>query len=352
MAILIRALKEGEESLANDFFNRIYSSDRSLTHFRWEFLEGPFGKAIYVIAIDDEFTDETKVVGIQCAIPMEILHPSGRKVLTAKSEDTLVDPAYRGKKIFERMYQLLFEECKNAGIKYIWGFTPAEKAFSRLGFDVPFKTQQALKVFGIASAYAHLSKLNPENKTIQKLKILGLCVLSWAKQLVSFSGTKGYSVETAAFRELNKYFSEFLREYSVYNLNFTDSFVKWRLQDNPYKNSYSHLLIRKDRKFIASVVVNKRSGVSYIEQLCAETTETEVAIAVASNFLKKQGAPFVRVLCFDHNDVVKNINAALEKAGFTTLARGNYFVWKDLFETKEIKPEELFLTRLFTQGNL
>ena len=174
MAIQIRLLLENEIDLANDFFNAIYKTNRSIENFRWEFLDGPNGSAIYIIAIDANASQINKVVGIQCAIPIELANVKGQTVLTAKSEDTLVDPAYRGQKIFERMYDLLFEECKKAGIKYIWGFTPAKKAFERIGFEIPYQAQQGLMVLNPVGAYSYLSTLNPDNKVKDKIKIAGL----------------------------------------------------------------------------------------------------------------------------------------------------------------------------------
>src|SRR6478609_6485041 len=115
MPITIRLLQDHEVELANIFFNKVYQTNRPIENFKWEFLNGPFGKAIYTIAVDDSTTTHTKIVGIQCAIPIELISSKGKIVLTAKSEDTLVDPSYRGQKIFERMYELLFEECKKAG---------------------------------------------------------------------------------------------------------------------------------------------------------------------------------------------------------------------------------------------
>src|SRR5687768_285977 len=108
MGITVRRLLENEINLANDFFNAVYKTDRSLAGFRWEFLEGPHGPALYVIAVDDAISTHTKVVGIQCAIPLKMHDVEGRTFLSAKSEDTLVDPQYRGQKIFERMYAFLF----------------------------------------------------------------------------------------------------------------------------------------------------------------------------------------------------------------------------------------------------
>jgi hypothetical protein len=354
MGITIRLLKEDEAALANNFFNKVYKTARSFDNFKWEFIDSPFGKAIYVVAVDDSYTSEVKIVGIQCAIPIELIHSGGAKILTAKSEDTLVDPGYRGQKIFERMYDLLFEECRGAGIKYIWGFTPAEKAFSRLGFSIPFKAQQALAVFNVGKAYRYLSTLNPANDRLAKSKILALCLASRVKQTLSWSNVSaGYSLEPAAFGELNIHFQKFCHDNNLYSLNFSPAFVRWRFSSNPNGNDYRNYILRNRGEVVANIVLNIRHDVSYIERIIAKDPgHLSAAIRLSTRQLQVQNADLVRVLGFDNNDATGAQLASLRDNGFVTLARGSYFVWKSLHSDEDVRPNDLFLDRIFTQGNL
>ena len=115
MNIRIRLLLDSEYATVNEVYNEAYGNIRPLDSFKWEFVNGPWGKAIYVIAEDLE-KQGNKIIGTQSAIPMVFINGKGETVLTAKSEDTFVHPDYRGHKLFDRMYELLFSECKNAGI--------------------------------------------------------------------------------------------------------------------------------------------------------------------------------------------------------------------------------------------
>lgn len=193
MSIVVRKLSLEELPLANTFFNRIYHSKRSFSDFEWEFVNGPAGPAIYIGAVDTTIKEETKIVGIQCAIPLKMLASNGEEILTAKSEDTLVDPDYRGLGIFDKMYQLLLEKCKQLGVKYIWGFTPAYKPFVRVGFKLHFKSSQLLYVQNPLKAFRYLAQLNPENQFIDKFKIMGLCILSKALTAKSILYNRNYS---------------------------------------------------------------------------------------------------------------------------------------------------------------
>jgi hypothetical protein len=67
--------------------------------------------------------------------------------------------------------------------------------------------------------------------------------------------------------------------------------------------------------------------------------------------LKEDKSALIRTMSFTCNDVGKSEIEVLQRAGFTHLKRGQYFVWKKLSETVDIQAHQLVLNRLFTQGN-
>lgn len=350
MAVIIRKLGEHEVNLANDFFNGIYGLDRSLATFQWEFLRGPFGPAIYVIAVD---TTTEKVVGIQCAIPIKLLTSAGNEVMTAKSEDTLVDPGYRGQKIFDRLYDLLLEECKLAGINYIWGFTPARRAFEKIGFEVPYSARQALLVIKPKQAFKFLVKLNSSNTAFDRAKIYFLCVLSMVKgqKLRQFSTKLLHFTETPLEGDKSQLFQQLYAGENVTNLLQSSDFLKWRLLDNPYQNDYKSIQVFHDKTLICDAIINVRGPVGYIEQLLFEKVDfVPEAVGLLVKILKRRCA-LIRGLTFNFNHTLTKQESVLRTCGFFLLERGNFFVWKSLTPEKLLSPVDLFLNRLFTQGN-
>lgn len=353
MAIVIRRLKENEIDLANDFFNSIYKTNRSREHFQWEFLKGPVLPAVYIIAEDD--SKNNKVVGIQCAIPLHLENINGEAILTAKSEDTLVDPAYRGQRIFERMYDLLFAECEKLGIRFIWGFTPAKKAFERIGFEIPLLAHQALMVFNPAKAYGYLSSLNPKNKTVDKLKIAGLTMWSWARATMkSRRAGSALTVARVEMKGVQQALQTLLQDRTLYFLQMDGKYLQWRVADNPFNNRYERYQFSSDGTPVADVILNFRDeGLAYIEQIVfAANLPAEGRRQVIHHVIgiMKPRTSFIRVLCFDTNEAVRLQTQALEESGFIVLKRGAWFVWKPLGGAT-MKADRLFLTRLFTQGN-
>jgi GNAT superfamily N-acetyltransferase len=358
MAIEIRLLAESENELANKFFNEVYRTNRTIENFQWEFIQGPRGKAIYVVAIDTLEKSFVKIVGIQCAIPLELMSVDGRYILTAKSEDTLVHPGYRGQKLFEKMYDLLFEECKKAGIKYIWGFTPALKAFERLGFEAPFKTTQALLVFKPIKAFRHLKNLNPANKFLDEFKIFVLmivsCIVGLKRLFIKTASMPLEEVIPSSKEDIVKTF--YAQKSNLYFLRMNDAYLNWRLLKNPFGNTYKNFRNENPKVPAADILINVRAELSYIEQMLFSSTvnssERLHLVKSALNKLEKTGTPAVRVLCFNNNVEMMNQIRLLKKAGFLHLERGNYFVWKPLDESRLISPGDIFFSRLFTQGNV
>jgi len=355
MAIEVRLLKRDELKLANDFFNKIYRSNRTYAHFKWEFIDCPAGESIYVAAIDTALVNEIKIVGIQCAIPLYMIDSAGEKILTAKSEDTLVDPDYRGQDIFNKMYQLLFDSCRQAGIKYIWGFTPAYKPFVKLGFELDFKSSQLLYVHQPIAAYRYLSGLNPKNKLIDKGKILALSLLS---KIHTFKRSKfnahEFTCEQGRFQFANVYAQGPCTSGSLY-LFQDEAYMHWRIFNNAHHNQYKHLIFKnKKGEKVADVIINVRSAVGYIEQLVfAKNLQAQQQRAIINESIKKlidSGVALIRFLGFEANEINRAEVKLLLEVGFYQVHRGNWFVWKSLDERYNQESTKVVLNRLYTQG--
>ena len=358
MAIEVRLLKNEELPLANDFFNKIYKSNRTFAHFKWEFIDCPAGTTIYVAAIDSDIKNEIKIVGIQCAIPLMMVNSEGIQLLTAKSEDTLVDPAYRGQDIFNKMYYLLFEECKKVGIKYIWGFTPAYKPFVKLGFMLNFKSSQLLYVIKPVKAYSYLSSLNPQNKLTDKLKIMGLSSISKLKTLSAVLAPKLPS--EIIYEESNFELNLIAKFNATQNKNFLflledKNYISWRIFNNAHNNNYKNLIFKnKNKECIADIIINLRGNVAYIEQqVFVDNINKNYKKAIIQQCIKvliDLDASIIRFLGFEANLINKNEMDLLLDLGFYKVPRGNWFVWKSLDENYVHQPEQVVLNRLYTQG--
>ncbi len=338
----------------NDFYNRIYGRKRTLEQFRWEFHECPFGKSIYVYAEDDG-----KIVGTNCAIPFNLIKADKTIIRSAKSEDTLVDPTYRGQNIFYNIYEFLFERCKEAGIQLIWGFTSAKKPFEKAGFQVPYEHIQSLGVNRVFGSYKYLSSLNSKNGLIDKFKILGLCYYARFRMIfhskLSAFGNYVVTENQEITDQVERLIETNLRGSSLFAIHQTKEFQNWRIYHNP---NYSKMLTfgfhspDKSLKGLIVMIPNKK-GVAYI---CQSTFHSDVSESEASSMVmyatdraREMGISLVRNWEWNTNALNQKEVDRFRDAGHTILERGIGLVWKKLDDV-DVEPENFLLSRIASQG--
>lgn len=365
MNIEIRLMQETEYLLVNSVYNNAYGNIRPLDHFEWEFIKGPWGKAIYVIAVDLD-KKEDGIIGTQAGIPIIFTDGNGNKIMTAKSEDTFVHPDYRGHKLFDRMYELLFAECAKVGIKYIWGFTYARKPFLKLGFQIPFETLQGVYITSPKKAYNYLSGLNKENKLSDNIKIWGLCYYNWLNVFIKSSfgkiGKNISEVKLGICKNKKSLINSVLNNsQNLWSIDQTEEYLNWRIRNNPYPNNYlEYYVLGKDSSDCnADFLFNKRSeGFVYLEEFLfnkSETHERKLLFTkmVMQKIKSEKGLTICRFWGFDTNKISKDEISILKSVGFTFIKKGTAFVWKDISSNKNliIEPNNIILSRLYTQGN-
>ena len=97
------------------------------------------------------------------------------------------------------------------------------------------------------------------------------------------------------------------------------------------------------------------NGQGYIEQvviiqkLSPKTNKSMIKTAVRS--LCRQGASHIRVMTFEGNEVNRHQVALLKSTGFFLLNRGMGFVFLSLKDPPAFSPDQIILSRLFTQGH-
>ena len=86
--------------------------------FDWQYLENPDGKAIVIIAKDEE--KNNSIIGIESILPMNLM--INQKIIKASlSCNSYVDPDYRKKGIFSKLISFVKKESVKNNISYIYG---------------------------------------------------------------------------------------------------------------------------------------------------------------------------------------------------------------------------------------
>lgn len=349
----------------NEFYNEMYNLNRSEPQWEWEYGRSALKEAFFAIALDGD-----KIVGTQALIPIDYIMDK-KIILSAKSEETLIHPSYRGLGIFEKMYALLIPIAKKAGISFIWGFTSAIKPFYRVGFKVSAATEQF---------YAPLSfKISDEvSSKIEKTGLLKKYFYKFIYPFVVlrfriyniFSNKKippkfDYKIEEISIlppniQLLSLAFSEHWRMPTI---NRSSDYLSWRLLNNPHCKSRVLIFIYKEQilGMICFSVTEKLEG--YIVDLVA-VPAPEVSMGVdkvissllsrATYEMKLCGAISIRGWCFGSNQFSEVLRRVSKKLGYLNIKRGEpmviYSVDNNLDRLE--KFSDSYLTRILTEGFL
>ena len=92
--------------------------------------------------------DGDRIVASVAMIPYE-MSVCGERMLTGRCERTLVDPAYRGKGLWQNVMDFCAARGRERGMRFVWGGTGARRAFEKVGFT--FLSGHRLHLYALAS---------------------------------------------------------------------------------------------------------------------------------------------------------------------------------------------------------
>jgi len=364
--IIIREYREGDEVQINQLHNEEYGIGRGSEAWRWEFMSGPYGKAIFMVA-----EHKSEIIGTQALMPITLCY-GGKQICSAKSEGTLLKAEYRGLGIFKRLYEVCFELADKRGIALIWGFTYAEGPFRNCGFEIPGKLNHliiSLKPFpanmlsGTRMAAQMKKRIGSQVAQEFLFHIFTLIGFIWGKirqpKINPRPRFKVIAIDKVDNR-LDVFWEAFRQNTNYYTIDRTSKYLDWRIIRNP-NMTYQLLAIIENSKIQGYMVlgINKYGNVGSITDLCVlnEYFE-EVAgglISHAVDYFRAQGVSHIDAWCAGNNLQTKKYSACLRKVGFLRVHMGSCVVIKLLSE-KGCHPadpyclDQWFITEIFSEG--
>jgi len=369
----IRLIAEGEESLCNDFQNRFHRKNRTIQQWRWEFLDNNYDQTPIPYAVTE---DNGKIVATQALIPIRMIDRDGT-YWTAKSEETLVDPDYRGRQLLGKMYALLLNYAEEHGFAYIWGFTgvePAIKALSRLNFIVPVNIEQVLMPFSSRSIPIMMGKRQhgKNEGVIDKLKMAVIrsgCVLVQTVSSLKIALSRKRVIENIDIRTMEKpdertgeLCRRFIGKWGGTTIFRDADYVRWRLFDNPYVRSVVRALYDQNELLGWTAFTLGDDGMGYLVDLMVAgddsryATEDLVRILLLEAVVgtRNMGAVGLRGWRINNHPFDRIICRVAKKAGFYHIKRGNVVVLYDCEAGKKRpsykKFDDWFVSRIYTEG--
>jgi len=368
----IRLIAEGEEELCNSFQNRIYKKNRTIEQWKWDFVLNNYDKIPIPYAIVE---DNGEIVGTQAFIPIRMIDKDGI-YWTAKSEETLVDPDYRGKQLFEKMYALLFDYAKEHEFSYIWGFTPATKAFTRLGFTIPGKTEQIFMPFSNRSIPVMMRKnlYGKKESVLDKFKITVIrsgCVFAqMASSLKVALNKKGMTNEfdirtmDKPDEQTGKLCRRFIEKWGGTTIYRDAEYLRWRLFENPYVKSVVRGLYNKDELLGWTAFALGDDGMGYLIDLMVAGDDSRYTLSDLIRPLlleavigtRNMGATGIRGWRVNNHSFDRLICRVAKEIGFYNIKQGHAVVLYncDIAEKRASynKFDDWFVSRIFTEGIL
>lgn len=139
-ALDVRAMEAAEADLAafRDCFDR-NGTPRRLDALRWQYVDNPTKELFVDLAVCDDR------IGAIYAVQPGRFRVRGSLTLAAQSVDTLVDANFRGRGLFTKMAESVYQRVGEHGGAFVYGFPNANSApgfFNKLGWSsldpVPF----------------------------------------------------------------------------------------------------------------------------------------------------------------------------------------------------------------------
>jgi Acetyltransferase (GNAT) domain len=330
-------LDDDNRNEAVSFYNEVYQVQRTRQNFDW-LMAGPAGKTVYVVARDTK--NGNQIVGLQCAIPIFMANNVGKKVLTAKSDDTLVHPAYRGRKIFKYMYELLFDMCQKAEIEYIWGFTEAEEPFKAVGFDTPYPICKSYFMVSVRAAFKNIISTNPNDKS-HHFRALSFVLLANIKSIKHFFLIKKltkFSIDSVWINDLETLLrSHYNTHQDLFFIPFKEqNYLEWRILKAPSTDRFRAFTLRDMDKILRGYIVFS-IDMDNVAQLMFELYDEKLCEADILSFLaysikcvSDEKVAMIKTWNFDTNACNKKAMSRHSKVGFWHIRRGMSLVWKKL----------------------
>jgi hypothetical protein len=124
-----RSYQPGDERGIIRLFHLTFRKRKSLSRWRWEFLESPYGKANIVVLE----CDKAGIVGHYGGIVVRF-NLRGQIIPASQIADVMIHPAFRGRATLDRLARAYVQHSRDNGIRLLYGFNEAAVARSNRRF--------------------------------------------------------------------------------------------------------------------------------------------------------------------------------------------------------------------------
>ena len=266
----------GDESEILALFAKVFGVEKSLAHWRWQFLDNPSGK-VYITLVKD--VASRRIVGQYAVMPVAT-NWMGRRIEACQSLDTMIDPGYRLAGMFERSAEDCFARLAADRHGLVYGF-PNQSSYPGFVRKLDWQRVTALSGYELRLSVGDRLRRLLGVPVLPRLADAGFrlhrALHAWASAAVLRLQTRHLAFETSwSVPEAYDQLWDAVRSYEVLSIWKDCAYLAWRYDRKPGVRYRYHYLTRGGR-IEALCVSTLRNGALRITELIVREHATVVA---------------------------------------------------------------------------
>jgi len=269
--------QKGDETEILRLFREVFGFERTLTHWKWEFLDGPAGQGVTYLAKSEE-----RVVGQYTVVPVEMV-VRGRTVLGAQSVDTMTANSFRRQGMFEQLARLTLRAAKNLGVEIVYGF-PNKNSYQGFVGKLDFLSVGPVKQY---TQRLDWKRLAADKHPKSLVKSIAKEYLKWLRALEK--PPRGIEICRSFSAEHDHLWRQVSKSVGL-GVAKTSRYLNWRYCQRP--NSTYRIIQIRESDLIVGVAVWKQDGelATLVDMIAeSETVSEHLIYAIIREAKKRQG---------------------------------------------------------------
>jgi len=358
--VKIREVAEPDIEKAFALHNDTFHVSRTSKDWFWEYKANYPDSSVFLIA-----ESGGRIVGTQGMIPIP-LNIRGKKGLTGKSENALVDRDYRGRTLFQEMYDRAVRTCGERGMCCVWGLTRNKLVSKVLRDKFHFVVYEdairtyALTLRGGALPEVLQTKVRTRFSTAlvwssYLYSLLCRYVFSGALKLLNIGEGNDDVIENDARtdNDLKQLYDRLRQGHDrLIHIEQDSRYLTWRIVNNPSLQYTTYFLYEKGMLKAYSYLTVKDEIAHVTDFTCEDRSSGAILLYRVINDITKRRARFVLFLSNPSNPLGSSTIALIKRIGFLRLSMLQFsFVLKNISCEVDISDlRDWYINGLWTEG--
>lgn len=333
--LAIREVAASDVEKIISFHNAAHGDNRKPEHWMWEYKGNYPDSSVFTIIEDGE-----QIVATLGMIPIYI-YVQGKRLLCGKCENALLHPEYRGRGLFQDLFEFALSLCKARGMQFAWAYAAAiatVKAVRKIRFHT--YDNMIYDSVSILDPRCNLSGVwernaNAVKKVIKSLTFLLFWLYSSILRATCWpSGSRELVVrETLADQQdLDNLYKRLRNRYpDLIHIHLDEKYLRWRLYNHPVFEYRTYFVYEGDLLVAYAFVNTHNRRMAYLTDFTFESVDAGKFLL--QRVLDEMCAEDVGAATFwgnKRNPVIRRTFGLLRRFGFVQRKTPNHFVIRNL----------------------